>query len=688
MKIFKDFYNEEKMEKNKSDGGLYFVIVPKAINLVGNMGWRYISFRARYELLLRSGLLKKKYPVAPIFKQYVTLEEWKNQHGKFFFDGKESLAFARNARPELKDIFTNIKDGKLLLFNSILTDLGKDYDWVTNPDSGYHYDIHKHWTEIADYSKEAGDIKFVWEKSRFSFIYDIIRYDYHFNEDCGKMVFDDILSWIKSNPVNCGPNYQSSQEIALRVLNWTFALYYYKNSRFLTDEVFGKIQYAIYWQMDHVYKNIDFSRIAVRNNHAITETLALYLTGLFFPSLPGADLWKKKGKSWFEEEVAYQVYRDGTYLQFSMNYHRVVIQLLTWAIALSEKNGERFSDIVYQRAASSVIFLKTCMVDENGWLPNYGANDGALFFKLSNNHFRDFRPQLQALAGLLGIGIGTSAFEDSNWYGLKNEYADTLTIPNGMHSFLQGGYYIIRETDTLTFIKCGSYKDRPSQADNLHIDIWYKGENVLPDAGSYKYNTDAETIRYFSGTQSHNTVMLDDKDQMLKGGRFIWFYWSQCRQASLQDDATNYVFDGAINAFRYIKKGIVHHRTVVKQKGVPVWEIKDEMIGVPQHLAIRQTWHIPLNLNNKVTIIARIKGENMTPHIQEGWHSSLYGQKEMTEERYFMAKDEIINTVIIVENTSSKTQVLEELREAVENMKLVKENKLTPRPAKELLDEL
>ncbi len=25
--LFKDFYNEEKMEKNKSNGGIYFVIV-------------------------------------------------------------------------------------------------------------------------------------------------------------------------------------------------------------------------------------------------------------------------------------------------------------------------------------------------------------------------------------------------------------------------------------------------------------------------------------------------------------------------------------------------------------------------------------------------------------------------------------------------------------------------------------
>ena len=31
MKIFKDFYDEEKKKKNESDGRLYFVIVPKYI---------------------------------------------------------------------------------------------------------------------------------------------------------------------------------------------------------------------------------------------------------------------------------------------------------------------------------------------------------------------------------------------------------------------------------------------------------------------------------------------------------------------------------------------------------------------------------------------------------------------------------------------------------------------------------
>ena len=614
------------------------------------MGWRYVSFRARFELVRRAGLLKKKYPSDPAYKQYCSLEQWKNSKTLFFFKDKESLTLPCDPKPELKEAFDNIRNGKLLLFNSILTNLGRDYDWVTNPDSGHRYDINKHWTEIADYSKEAGDIKFVWEKSRFSYIYDIIRYDYHFNDDQAAMVFADILSWIKNNPVNTGPNYRCSQEMSLRVLNWIFVLHYYRNSPLLTDEVFNKMQYAIYWHMDHVYKNIDFSRIAVRNNHAITETLALYLAGLFFPSMPGANVWKQKGKAWFEDEIAYQVYEDGTFLQFSMNYHRVVVQLLTWGIALSEKNGERFNNVVYDRAEKSLFFLRTCMVEENGWLPNYGANDGALFFKLSSSHFRDYRPQLQALAGVLGVDAGFDRrYEDVGWYGADKKVIKQIMSANGMHSFSKGGYYIVREPETLTFIKCGSYKDRPSQADNLHLDIWYKGENILLDAGSYKYNTDAETMRYFSGTASHNTVMLDDKDQMLKGGHFIWFYWSECKEAGLKEDAGEYTFAGVVNVFKYVKDDILHKRSVIKQKGQPVWNIKDEIMDAPKEMEMRQLWHMSLRRKNRITIVANGGNiEKLQAHIGNGWYSSLYGQKEKTEEYYFSAEDKIIDTVIKV----------------------------------------
>jgi len=616
--------------------------------ILKNMGWRYTQFRVKHGLMRRSGLLKNRFPVTPRFKQFIPLDEWKKTRADFFFRNKESINFKKNPAPSLEERFIKIKEGKFIFFNSLEINIGKNYDWITNPDTGFQYDIHKHWTEIADFSKEAGDIKYVWEKSRFSYLYDIIRYDYHFDEDCAFFAFSEIISWIKSNPINQGPNYRCSQEISLRVLNWTFALYYYQNSPYLTDEVFNKIQFAIYWQMDHVYKNIDFSRIAVRNNHAITETLSLYLVGLLFPQFPGAHKWKEKGKRWFEEEIAYQVYEDGTFLQFSMNYHRVVIQLLTWAIVLAEKNGEHFSDVVYERARKSVEFLRTCMVDENGKLPNYGANDGALFFKLNNADYQDYRPSLNALAKALKINLGFEETEDESWYGISSKQTNKWIPSFGIHSFDVGGYYIIREPETLTFIRCGNHKDRPSQADNLHVDIWYKGDNILYDGGSYKYNTTADLLNYFMGTASHNTVMIDEHNQMKKGSRFIWFNWSQSVFTKTTQVDDSYIFEGEISVFTYLNKSIRHKRKITKIKSKQEWIVEDTILNKPQATTMKQIFH-PSESHAFSFESMDENNQEIKPGIKQGFQSNYYGVKDAKRYFSFESDSNFIKTTITVQ---------------------------------------
>jgi hypothetical protein len=623
----------------------------RILDLVRNMGPRYVAFRAKHEVMRRSGLLKRSFPKAPPFQQFITLDQWKNKKTKFFFNSRDDIKLKKAPSEELSKRLADLLAGRMLMFSSFVSEPNSNPDWVTNPDSGYKYDARKHWTEIPDYSAQAGDIKYVWERSRFSWIYDVVRYDHHFGDDHGKYVFSEIGSWIDSNPINCGPNYRCSQEISIRLLNWLFALHFYSNSPALSEGVFNKMQHFIYWHLHHIYHNINFSRIAVRNNHAITETLMLYLGGLFFPTMPGAGNWKQKGKEWFEQEIAYQVYEDGTFLQYSMNYHRIVVQLLTWAITLSENNGERFNETVYDRARKSLTFLGTCTNDTNGWLPNYGANDGALFFPLSSTHYRDYRPQLNALAASLGISaFDNPTNEDASWYNINKDIKHSWAPANGTHSFTLGGYYIIREPETLTFIKCGGYKDRPSQADALHLDIWYRGENVIPDAGSYKYNTDAETIRYFSGTRSHNTVMLGDNDQMLKGGRFIWYHWIKQANAELIETADTYEFTGTIQAFGHVAPGIIHTRKIVKQKDRALWSVIDTIKNPPAGIPIIQLWHIAPGQAGKVQLTATdVTKTTLTPSSTTGYISSLYGQKDESTELSFLTNDATVNTVISIE---------------------------------------
>ena len=590
------------------------------------MGIRYSVYRISHEIKKRSGLLKKKHPINPPVKHFISLENWKNSNIEFLIQDRELLTFEKIPHEGLKEKASKILKGEICFFSSEWKDLGTSFDWITNPDTNYRYDIQKHWSEINDFNPSNGDIKYVWEKSRFSYLITIMRNDFHFDEDHADFVFSEIENWIDMNPINQGPNWKCSQEISLRIFNWMYLLNFYKNSKALDETLWNKIQHVIYWSLHHVYHHINFSRIAVRNNHAITETLALTLSELIFPFFPASKKWSAKGRKWLEKEVDYQVYDDGTFLQFSFNYHRVLIQLFSFGIALTERNNKPMSEKFYQKAYKSVNFLYQCLQKENGFLPNYGANDGALFFPFSDNQYRDFRPQLNSLHLLLTnekLFDDLQINEDYNWIqrsSIPTYRFEKITHKAGILSFENSGFYTCRTPNSFTLIRCGNHKDRPSHADNLHLDIWVNGENVIRDSGTYKYNTSKEFSEYFTGTRSHNSVIVNNESQMLKGNRFIWYFWSQAKFAEWSENKEYYIFRGKTSVFRHLNPKGLHYREVKINKEINEWKVNDEIFNL-EGFSKKQIWHFD---ENKIEIL-NSKGNKPSKEIS--YVSSFYGQK-------------------------------------------------------------
>jgi hypothetical protein len=352
----------------------------------------------------------------------------------------------------------------------------------------------------------------------------------------------------------------------------------------------------------------------------------LFLGGILFPFLPDSKKWSVKGKKWFEEEIAYQIYEDGTFLQFSMNYHRVAIQLLTWGIKLSELNNSQLNATVYERAKKSLYFLKQCEDNQSGKLPNYGANDGALFFKLTNDDYRVYTSQLNDLSAILYNEVSKQD-ESQQWYGVDDSKVITQEYDN-LASFPLGGNFVINDNLTKTFVKCAKYKDRPGSADNLHVDIWLNGENYIWDTGSYKYNTTEEYSAFFSRCHGHNTVSLNGTDQMLKGGRFIWNYWNKKAKAKLSETTDSYVFTGQFQGFPELGNKIVHKRSINKSKGQNKWAISDSIQNI-ENVTAQLYWHFNPRTYSKVDIICRdCDGNLLNPIIEEKWCSNYYGEKE------------------------------------------------------------
>ena len=617
------------------------------------MGWGYVYYRLKHIFLIRSGLLRNRFPVHPLPEQCIDLETWRRMKIPFFFDYKDVVQLPKRPNVLLEKKVQKEHHGRIPYFSDEYIAIDGPNPWMINPKTGHRYNKYTHWTRIREMDARAGDIKYVWERSRFCYLYDLVRYDHHFDQDLAQIVFDTMLDWIECNPINCGPNYVCSQEISLRVLNWLFCLHYYKHHPYLTEERFQQIMHNIYWQLHHVYANIQFSLKTVRNNHAITEAAALLIGGVYFPFFKDADKWKADGLTWFEQEINYQVYADGSYLQSSFNYHRIVIQLLSWVIRICALNKIELGHSTMDKAQKSLNFLSAFCRNENGYLPLYGNHDGALFFPLTDGDPRDFRPQLNGLSIVLNHTLvfdgDFTLQEEACWLTNIDQIKTTPKKREslGIINFKAGGYYGFDEQDFLTFIRCGQFRDRPGHADNLHLDIWYREKNLFHDAGTYLYNTDENEIRYFQGSEGHNIVKLGNYDQMEKGPRFIWMDWTQATDCRYDLEDGYWIFEGRIKAFHQLGPKVIHKRVVKKKQHESWWEISDQIINKPQAVPLIQLWHPSEYAIENLEIVCRdqndrvVKGEK-----SEGWYSDHYGKKTRSTYLRFTVQDSFIKTTI------------------------------------------
>ena len=113
--------------------------------------------------------------------------------------------------------------------------------------------------------------------------------------------------------------------------------------------------------------------------------------------------------------------------------------------------------------------------------------------------------------------------------------------------------------------------------DQLHFDLWWRGLNISQDAGTYLYNGEPPWDNPFVSTRVHNTITIDDRDQMTRGGRFLTLDWFPAYSKSLLESDEKIL--GRVLAYHkgYRRLGIRHERvaTVFTDER---WEIKDNLI--------------------------------------------------------------------------------------------------------------
>jgi asparagine synthase (glutamine-hydrolysing) len=238
----------------------------------------------------------------------------------------------------------------------------------------------------------------------------------------------------------------------------------------------------------------------------------------------------------------------------------------------------------------SLTFLLAHQNPADGRLPNYGANDGSLPGLLSTCDFPDFRPLLQTLSVIVR---GERLYQPGPWDEMPLWFVGpgALDLPirppsRTSVSFAPTGYHVLRGSDESSFcaFRCGSVRDRFSQIDMLHLDVWWRGLNVLTDGGSYLYNGPHVWHEHFMRTGSHNTIELDGRDQMLHFRQFKTLYWTRASLCKFEERPGCAVIEGEHFGYQRHRGGCVHRRSVMFAKD-DLWVVVDHISGSGHHSA-------------------------------------------------------------------------------------------------------
>lgn len=623
-------------------------------SLYRELGLRWSAFRLAYAFRHRSGLIRLQMPqykwadrpLATWLKKGIPAEstayaEWRKANAPdFFFDnvgaGSPRPMFSKNAIAEADRIL----NGEIKFFSHEYQQTGFPPNWHTDPVSKTTLNSTKHWSQISDDGEV--DIKFIWEPNRFAFVYTLVRAYAATNDEKYSQAFWQLIQdWAEHNPPNTGANWKDGQEIALRLMAWTFGFYAFLHSPSTSPQQISQFTQFVVAQAERIHKNIGYA-ISTRSNHTISEAFGLWMVGLLFPELNDSEKYFTLGKQLLEEEAAKQIFPDGSYAMYSLNYHRFILHLYLYAIQLGEQNQLPFTNYLKTSISNSINYLSHIIDSSTGHMPVYGSNDGALVLPLNNCDFTDYHPLLQ-----LGsvITTGERMFEAGEWdedvfwlcgdkIAKKEERGKKLVDV----SFPEGGVHILRGENSKAVIRCTDFTSRPSHADQLHVDLWIHGRNIACDSGTYLYSGEGIWRNGLARTSAHNTVTVDSKDQMSMASRFTWTDWAKGRVLQHGDNLWVGEHDGY--------KPVMHKRTVISLDG-DRWLVIDHLDANEPHQYIlhwllndapftenKNSIHLKYESNVYKVQTGLLGGEakfftaRADPNSTRGWRSRYYGHKE------------------------------------------------------------
>jgi hypothetical protein len=502
--------------------------------------------------------------------------------------------------------------GKLKVFGLDDAALGVVPDWNTDPLTGIRApDVFGKTLNYRD-ERIVGNIKYLWEPNRhlqlvqIAQAYALTRDDVYLSK-----LRVQLESWLDQCLYMIGPNWNSSLELGIRLINWSLVWQYVGGMQSPLFEGPEGESFRRRW-LDSVYQHVHFvdghySRFSSANNHLIGEAAGVIVACKTWPFWDDFSKFCENGMVILEREIQTQNHADGVNREQAVSYQQFVLDFAIIAGLACKVTGDPLSELFWRRVEGMIGYL-AALIDYGGNVPMIGDADDGYVVNLSPE--ADFCPYKSLLAtGAVLFKRGdfkskAKGLDHKTLWLLGPSAADSFgsLAASGVKqelAFKSGGYYFLgKDWDTPCEVKamvdCGSLGylsiAAHGHADALSIYLSAGGNELLVDVGTYAYHTNKMWRDYFRGTSAHNTVRIDGADQSVIGGNFMWMKKAESTLIEFVDDDDVMYFKGGHNGYERLDDPVIHTREIQFNKSGNRFFIKDKLDCKAAH-DVERYWH-------------------------------------------------------------------------------------------------
>lgn len=567
-----------------------------------------------------------------------------------------TLAFLNQSFPEYLSAVITAAEAAC---QNELTLLGQTFhfpngiDWQTDPVTNWAWP-HVHRSQIGAYLASLPqpiDLIFFWELNRQQhFITLGIAYWLTGEEKYQEAFSAQIENWIETNPLQHGLNWYFPLEVSIRLLSWTVAFQFFRNSPKFQAKTAKVVLKSLWQQADFISQHLQTTRTDTPNNHLLAELTGLILLGTTFPEFRASAAWQATGLELLNQQATAQTHADGVNKEQASGYQRFVAELLLLVVARS-RQGQLPPQPALEQTLKNMLNYLLFSQTPAGTVPHWGDTDYGRALGLGQNKdFWDFRPLLAAGAILFGRSDWKFAAgrldEEAFWLLGSHSWElwqkiDAAPPDRTSQAFPQAGLYSLRETWTaetdVAFFRCGPFglggpgNCAHAHADLLSLTLWVNGRPLLVDSGTYTYRGPWRDA--FRLTAAHNTVLIDQRDQAVPLPNFNWQEIPTARCLDWSEKSVTGVMTcpGAVNFVRQIT-----------HPSPELWELVDQFTGPVKTHEVTWYFHLATDLTMRwaadaKSLLVETQGrpyvqifppQNVLVERQSGWFSASYGKKE------------------------------------------------------------